>query len=63
MKRIEHYDIDYALGSVAAAMATMEAGVRDCYAIYNDPEALEKVNRTYSILKELEEYLQEQELN
>ena len=63
MKRIEHYDIDYALGSVATAMATIESGLRECYAVYNDVEALGKVNRIYSLLKELENYLSEQELN
>ena len=63
MKRIEEFDITYALGVLFGIKTSVDGALRDCYSVYNDPEALEKVNRIYSILKELEEYLQEQELN
>ena len=62
MKRIEHYDIDYSLGVLFGVMTSVEGALRECYAVYNDVEALGKVNRIYKLLKELQEYLSEQEL-
>ncbi len=56
MEQIYRHDIEHAISVIGVALNMVENDVRECKAVYDDPQALAMCEEIYTNLKKLQEY-------